>query len=246
MHIHSLTSLAGTGHSILQYVIRAVHVLQIVVYGVVDLPRVPLGIQGGVLGGHGGFVPSGRAVYIRVPTAKGVTRSAQVIGGQDGDSRAIAVDVGFVFCAVRPACITAVQVIGQRVLIAGVIHLDHRAAVALDSLLVEVLGGESGVGLTFGGSRLTCSAGLGFRVRKGVVIVRYILLIMLHGVGDTALRCPLGIEGNVLGGHGARSKRSRAARIRVPTIKGVTRSRHIALRQELERSAQTILSDTGI
>ena len=71
---------------------------------------------------------------------------------------------------------------------------------------------------------------------------------MLHGVGNIALRDPLGIEGNVLGGHGGRSKLiSACARfVRVPTIKGVTRSLHIALRQEFERSAHTILSDTGI
>ena len=220
--------------------------MQIVVYSVVDLPRVPLGIQGGVLRRHGGRGKLSRTVRIRVPAAKGVTRAAQVVGGQDGDSRAIAVGVGFGFCAVRPACITAVQVIGQRILVTGVIHLDHRAAVALDSLLVEVLGGESGVGLTFGGSRLTRSAGLGFFVRKGIVIARYILLIMLHGVGDTALRCPLGIEGDIMVGHGDLSNRSRAVCIRVPTIKGVTRSRHIALRQELERSVQTIGFNTGV
>ena len=248
MHIHRLTGHAGTAHSFRGRIRigRAVHVLQIIIYSVVDLSSVPLGIQGGVLGGHGGFVPSGRAVYIRVPTAKGVTRSAQVIGGQDGDSRAIAVDVGFVFCAVRPACITAVQVIGQRILVTGVIHLDHRVAVALDSLLLKALCGKSGVGLTFGGSRLTCSAGLGFFVRKGIVIARYILLIMLHGVGDTALRCPLGVEGDIVVGHGDLSNRSRAVCIRVPTIKGVTRSLHIALRQEFERSAQTIGFNTGV
>ena len=44
---------------------------------------------------------------------------------------------------------------------------------------------------------LTRSAGLGFFVRKGVFIVRYILLIMLHGIGDTALHCPLGIESDI-------------------------------------------------
>ena len=68
---------------------------------------------------------------------------------------------------------------------------------------------------------------------------------MLHSIGDPALRCPLGIEGDIMVGHGGRSKRSRAVCIRVPTIKGVTRSRHIALRQELERSAQTIGFNTG-
>ena len=41
------------------------------------------------------------------------------------------------------------------------IYLDHRAAVAIDSLLLKALRGKSGVGLTFGGSRLTRSAGLG-------------------------------------------------------------------------------------
>ena len=152
----------------------------------------------------------------------------------------------FVFCAIRPACIVAVEVIGQRILVTGVIHLDHRAAVAIDSLLLKALRGKSGVGLTFGGSRLTRSAGLGFFVRKGIVIVRHILLIVLHSIGDPALRCPLGIEGDIMVGHGGRSKRSRAVCIRVPTIKGVTRSRHMALRQELEHSAHTILSDTGI
>ena len=151
----------------------------------------------------------------------------------------------FVFCAIRPACIVAVEVIGQRILVTGVIHLDHRAAVAIDSLLLKALRGKSGVGLTFGGSRLTRSTGLGFRVRKGIFIVRHILLIMLHSIGDPALRCPLGIEGDIMVGHGGRSKRSRAVCIRVPTIKGVTCSRHIALRQELERSAQTIGFNTG-
>ena len=152
----------------------------------------------------------------------------------------------FVFCAIRPACIVAVEVIGQRILVTGVIHLDHRAAVALDGLLRNTLRcGKSGVGLTFGGGKLTRSAGLGFFVRKGIVIVRHILLIVLHSIGDPALRCPLGIEGDIMVGHGGRSKRSRAVCIRVPTIKGVTCSRHIALRQELERSAQTIGFNTG-
>ena len=59
------------------------------------------------------------------------------------------------------------------------------------------------------------------------------------------MRCPLGVEGNVLGRHGGCGKRSRAVCIRVPTIKGITRSRHIALRQELERSVQTIGFNTG-
>ena len=56
LHIHGLTSLVGTGHSFRRRIRigRAVHVLQIVVYGVVDLPRVPLGIQGDVLRRHGG------------------------------------------------------------------------------------------------------------------------------------------------------------------------------------------------
>ena len=220
--------------------------MQIIVYSVVDLPSVPLGIQGDVLRRHGGCGELSRTARIRVPAAKGGTRSAQVIGARGGDSRAITISVEFVFCAIRPACITAVQVIGQRILVTGVIHLDHRVAVALDSLLLKALCGKSGVGLTFGGSRLIRSTGLGFRVRKGIFIARHILLIMLHSIGDPALRCPLGIEGDIMVGHGGRSKRSRAVCIRVPTIKGVTRSRHIALRQEFERSAQTILSDTGI
>ena len=223
--------------------------MQIVVYSVVDLPSVPLGIQGGVLRRHGsrGKLISACARFVCVPAAKGVTRSAQVVGTRGGDSRAITISVEFVFCAVRPACTTAVEVIGQRVFVAGVIHLDHRAAVALDDLLRNTLRcGESGVGLTSGGGKLTRSAGLGFRFRKGIFIVRHILLIMLHSIGDPALRCPLGIEGNIMVGHGGRSKRSRAVCIRVPTIKGVTRSRHIALRQELERSAQTIGFNTGV
>ena len=219
--------------------------MQIVVYSVVDLARVPLGIQGGVLRRHGGCGELSRTARIRVPTIKGVTYSAQVIGGRSGDFRTETIFAGFGGFTVCPNGIAAVQVIGQRILVTGVIHLDHRAAVALDSLLLKALCGKSGVGLTFGGSRLTCSAGLGFRVRKGVVIARDILLIMLHGVGDTALRCPLGVEGNVLGRHGGCGKRSRAVCIRVPTIKGITRSRHIALRQELERSVQTIGFNTG-
>ena len=222
--------------------------MQIVVYSVVDLPRVPLGIQGSVLRRHGGRGKLSRTVRICVPAAKGVTRAAQVVGGRSGDFRTKTIFVGLVGFTVCPNGITAVEVIGQRVFVTVVIHLDHRAAVALDGLLVEALHGESGVGLAFGGGKLTRSAGLGFSVRKGIVIVRYILLIMLHGVGNIALRDPLGIEGNVLGGHGGRSKLiSACARfVRVPTIKGVTRSLHIALRQEFERSAHTILSDTGI
>ena len=249
MHIHRLTGHAGTAHSFRGRIRigHAVHVLQIVVYSVVDLPSVPLGIQGGVLRRHGGCGELSRTARIRVPAAKGVTRSAQVIGARVSHSRAKTICAGVGGFTVCPSGIAAVQVIGQRILVTGVIHLDHRAAVALDGLLRNTLRcGKSGVGLTFGGGKLTRSAGLGFFVRKGIVIVRHILLIMLHGVGDTALRCPLGVEGDIVVGHGDLSNRSRAVCIRVPTIKGVTRSRHIALRQEVERSAQTIGFNTGV
>ena len=198
--------------------------MQIVVYSVVDLARVPLGIQGGVLRRHGGCGELSRTARIRVPTIKGVTYSAQVIGGRSGDFRTETIFAGFGGFTVCPNGIAAVQVIGQRILVTGVIHLDHRAAVALDSLLLKALCGKSGVGLTFGGSRLTCSAGLGFRVRKGVVIVRDILLIMLHGVGDTALRCPLGVEGNIFGRHGRSTPRSFVCCIFIPTAEGIAKA----------------------
>ena len=71
-------------------------------------------------------------------------------------------------------------------------------------------------------------------------------LLAKHKEIVDVIRQPLGVEGKVLGGHGGRSKLCRAVYIRVPTIKGVTRSRHMALCQELEHIAHTILYDTGI
>ena len=158
--------------------------VQVVGDAVVD--HLPLRLNGHVLCGHGGGDR-------RIPAVEGVARLDGVCGRGDGCAELIGL------LAHRRA---VVGIHRQRVAVAGIINLHHRAAVGCDGSLRDRPGGEARIGFGCGGCRGTGGAGLGLRFVEGIAVIRKVLPVMLHRIGGVGVGRPLGGQSQALLWHG--------------------------------------------
>ena len=163
--------------------------VQVIGNAVVD--HLPLRRDGQVVGGHG------HAVCILVPLGEGIPRLGGLRAGLvDGCAEldgAAGIAGGVLF--------STVKVPRQRVAVAGIINLHHRAAVGCDGRLRDRPGGESRIGFGCGGCLGTGGAGLVLRLVAGIAVIRKVLPVMLHRIGGVGAGCPLGDQDQIFAGH---------------------------------------------
>ena len=115
---------------------------------------------------------------------------------------------------------TTVAVEPHRIHIALVVHLHNGRAVALDGLLGDGLGGETGVAVGRGAGRAAGSAGLGLALLVGIAVI----VGVFPEVNDSVLCLrsgrPLGVQGGA-GGDAVEAGGRHQILVSVPTGKGV-------------------------
>ena len=115
---------------------------------------------------------------------------------------------------------TTIGVELHRILIALVVHTHNGRAVALDDLLGDGLGGETGVALGRGVGLAAGSAGLGLALLVGIAVIVGVLQPVNDGVAGVAVFPPLGVQGGGRRDAGEVSSR-RQTLVSVPVDKGV-------------------------
>ena len=87
----------------------------------------------------------------------------------------------------------------HRIHIARIFHTHNGRAVALDGLLGDGLGGETGVAVGRGAGRAAGSAGLGLALLVGIAVIVGVLQPVDDGILDAILRRPMCLQFNVFG-----------------------------------------------
>ena len=162
--------------------------VQVVGDAVVD--HLPLRLNGHVLCGHG-------LGNLLVPAPEGVPRLGGIRAGL-GDGCA---ELDGAAGIAGSVLFSAVKVPRQRIAVAGIINLHHRAAVGCDGRLRDRPGGESRIGFGCGGCLGTGGAGLGLRFVEGIAVIRKVLPVMLHLIGGVGVGRPLGGQDQIFAGH---------------------------------------------
>ena len=166
--------------------------VQVVGDAVVD--HLPLRLNGHVLCGHG----SGNRL---IPTGESIASLGGVCGL--GDVRAELDGAGGIAGGVL---FSAVKVPRQRVAVAGIINLHHRAAVGCDGGLLKCTRREARLALGCGGCRGTGGSSLVLRLVEGIAVIRKVLPVMLHRIGGVGVGRPLGGQSQALLRHGGGGK----------------------------------------
>ena len=92
-----------------------------------------------------------------------------------------------------------IQIEGHLIHIARIFHTHNGRAVALDGLLGDGLGGETGVAVGRGAGRAAGSAGLGLALLVGIAVIVGVLQPVDDGILDAILRRPMCLQFNVFG-----------------------------------------------
>ena len=154
------------------------------------LVDLPLRLDGHVLRGHS-------LRNFLAPPREGIARLGRSRGCDDGCAELIGL------LAHRRA---VVGIHRQRIAIASVVDLHHRAAVGCDGGLRDRPGGEARIGLGCGGCRGTGGSSLVLRLVAGIAVIRKVLPIMLHLIVGVGVGRPPGGQSQALLWHGGGGK----------------------------------------
>ena len=161
--------------------------VQVIGNAVVD--HLPLRRDGQVVGGHS------HAVCILVPLGEGIPRLGGILAGLV-DVRAELDGAGGIAGGVL---FSAVHIPRQRVAVAGVINLHHRAAVGCDGGLGDRPGSKAS--LIFDDSHGLLASGAGHGNSLHIISACQRLIVMLHRVVGVGVGRPPGGQSQIFAGH---------------------------------------------